>query len=98
MVQAPASEHRHLTFVLGVPRQFEDIQLSGGADPDDRELEAVALLQHIVRCIEDATVELEEPLCVTGQHGNVVDATQEHHREYRAILEAASPSAQRPRP
>jgi hypothetical protein len=32
-------------------------------------------LQHLVRGVEDAAVELDEPSRVTGQHGNVVDTT-----------------------
>lgn len=75
MVQSPSPEHGHLTLMLGVTRQLEDVQFCGRPDPNDGQLEPLALLQHLVRGVEDAAVELDEPSRVTGQHGNVVDTT-----------------------
>lgn len=72
------TEHRNLTFVLGVSRRLEDVQFRRRSDPYHRRDETFALLQHLVRGVDDVSVERDEPIGVTRQDGDVADTTQEH--------------------
>jgi hypothetical protein len=78
MIEATPTEHGHLALVLGVPGQLEDVQLGSRADPDDGQQEAIPLLEHLVRGVEDARVELDEALAVPGEDGHVVDPAEKH--------------------
>ncbi len=62
MIEPPPTEHRHLALVLSVACELEHVQLRHRADPHDRQLEPLPLLEHLMVRAEDAAV---VPLDVT---------------------------------
>jgi hypothetical protein len=78
VVEATATEHRHLSLVLGVVGELEHVELSHWSDPQDGQLEAVPFLEHLVRRVEDPDVELDEALGITREDCDMIDPAQQH--------------------
>lgn len=57
MVESSSTEHRDLACMLRVAVHLEDVEFYVRSDPHERQLEAFTILQHLMRHLEDVTVE-----------------------------------------
>src|SRR5262249_35452435 len=78
VVEAPASEHRHLVLCFRISLDLENVEFSVRADVDECEHHLVVAFDLARGRAENAAVERDQPRGVVRQHSDVVDAVEQH--------------------